>query len=342
MKASSFLSKTAAHSLFGFLALAAISPAVADVNSDLAFSAFGNIDLNRLANGQVLQSRSGLMEFQHGISTQSLYVIDATPADVEARLANWNASTHSELKVWMHENLPPSPTATDFPVLQNLPDNSSVNSLIDATASLTGENPALQVTKAEAQLAASLAPQYPDKKALFSSFWSQVLLGRISHFMQGRGGLDSYMNGEEIFPLREIRTLLHADSKIFHQFSGLISSSPVGSSHGGKPSRLYYECFDVEGSASLGTGAIYQAMSGTSLQSMDLEYYLSSGIYATVELEQLWPISLNGRNQTLVWRQDMVSTSNIAYLHGTERLASGMVMQQDVKQVIDAFRSDFK
>ncbi len=53
-------------------------------------------------------------------------------------------------------------------------------------------------------------------------------------------------------------------------------------------------------------------------------------------------MTVNGKSQTLVWREDMVSTSNVAYLHGTERLASGMIMLQDVKEAIDAFRSEFK
>jgi len=43
-----------------------------------------------------------------------------------------------------------------------------------------------------------------------------------------------------------------------------------------------------------------------------------------------------------VWREDLVSTSNVAYLHGMERLASTMLMLQDVKQGIDAFRAEFK
>ena len=59
-------------------------------------------------------------------------------------------------------------------------------------------------------------------------------------------------------------------------------------------------------------------------------------------MEKLWPVTLGGKNGTLVWRTDMVSTANVAYLHGTERLASGMLMLQDVKQAVDAFRSEFK
>jgi hypothetical protein len=73
----------------------------------------------------------------------------------------------------------------------------------------------------------------------------------------------------------------------------------------------------------------------------DIEYYLNSGIYVSIELEQLSRVTVNGQEATVVWRDDLVSTSNVAYLHGTERLASGMIMLQDVKQAVDAFRSEF-
>jgi len=106
---------------------------------------------------------------------------------------------------------------------------------------------------------------------------------------------------------------------------------------------MYCDIFDVEGSAALGTGAIYQAPgSGGSIQSVDAEYYTNSGVYCTVELEQMWPVTIGGKNETLVWREDLVSAPNVAYLHGTERMASSMIMLQDTKQGVDAFRAEFK
>ena len=87
---------------------------------------------------------------------------------------------------------------------------------------------------------------------------------------------------------------------------------------------------------------MYQAPIGTSIQSADIDFYINSGVYATLELEQMWPVTINGKAETLVWRDDLVSAPSIAYLHGTERLASGMIMLQDVKQNIDAFRSEFR
>jgi hypothetical protein len=108
------------------------------------------------------------------------------------------------------------------------------------------------------------------------------------------------------------------------------------------PVNLYYELFDVEGSAALGTGAMYQAASGNSIQSVDVEYYTNYGVYATVELEQMWPIAVGGKNETLVWREDLVSAPNVAYLHGTERLASSMIMLQETKGGVEAFKAEFK
>jgi hypothetical protein len=87
---------------------------------------------------------------------------------------------------------------------------------------------------------------------------------------------------------------------------------------------------------------MYQAATGSSIQSVDIEYYANSGVYATVELEQMWPVTVNGKNETLVWREDLVAAPNVAYLHGTERLASSMIMLQETKGGINAFRAEFK
>src|ERR1700677_1059324 len=122
------------HLLPSLIVLAALAlPARADVASDLAFTAFSNVDLNDLAGGKILQARGGLIEFQRGITAQSLYLIDASPDAVRAKLINWNPAAHPELKVWIHLNLPARPTAADFGGLSQLPDNSSVNFLVDAT-----------------------------------------------------------------------------------------------------------------------------------------------------------------------------------------------------------------
>ena len=331
------------------LAFLVSAPLRADLNSDLAFSAFSNVDVNAMASGTVLQARGGLLSFPRGITTQSLYIIDALPAGVASKLVHWNPASHSELKVWLHHSgLPAQPTAADFSALSSLPDNSSVQFQIDSTAKFNPDSPQLQVSKEEAQLIATTSAQEKDPKALFDKVWSQILAGRINDFLNGRGSSDDDVAADgDVHPLSDVKSLLHADIKVYGQYQRLLNQTPVKALAGSAaakiaPSDLYFECFDVEGSAAVGTGAVYQATNGTSIQSADIEYFVNSGIYAEIELEQLWPITVNGKTETLVWRDDLVSAPNIAYLHGTERLASGMIMLQETKQGVEAFRAEFK
>ena len=357
-------------------------PVSADTSPDLAFTAFANTDINTMANGQVLQARGGLIDFQRGITAQSAYILDAAPADVQKKLLTWDPATHKELMVWMHQPLPLRPALTDFAGLGTLPDNSSVKYLIDATQKLDPANPALQLNSSEAQMIASMNSSGLDPRTLLQNAWSQILLGRLNRFMSGNITTDHYVvTGGDIYPLAEMKSLLRSDPKVYQRYHPLLVHTPIYNSAKLKPANVYYECFDVEGAAALGTGAIYQTrldgspasageiMANVAMPvadtatpmadetapaaaapvttrgpvlSADIEYYLNSGIYVSLEIEQISAVTVNGRQETLVWRDDLASTSNVAYLHGTERLASGMIMLQDVKQAIDAFRSEFR
>jgi len=323
------------------LALFGMVPLRADLNSDLAFTAFSNVDVNSLTDGKIMQARGGLLDFQRAITAQSLYVLNASPAQVQDKLLHWNPANHAELKVWFHKSIPAKSTVADFLDLKSLPDNSSVDYLLNATANL---DPALQLSKSETQLIGPIRTAHPkDRKAILVDFWSQVLAGRSAHFLSGNAGADNYIvSGGDIQPLSEIKSLFQSNPKVYQQYKSLLSQTPVESSTQAVPADVYFECFDVEGGATLGTGVSYQAVNGSSIQLMDIEFYDSSSLYVSIELEQLWPVTVNGKNETLVWRNDLVSTANVAYLHGTERLASGMIMLQDVKQGINAFRAEFK
>ena len=335
--------------LLGMAAFLAV-PARADINSDLAFTAFAGtaVDVNALANGTILQARGPIMTFSRGITSQSLFVIDAAPVDVAARLAHWNPARHPVLKVWLHKPLPPNPVPADFADLASLPDNSSVQFQIDSTAKLNPGSPSLQVSKEEAQLIASTAAQEKNPKELFAKAWGQVLTGRLNNFFSGRAASDYDLSSEgQVHPLSDVKSLLHSDLKVYGQYQRLLNQTPVKALAGGNAARLnpasvYCEVFDVEGFAAVSTGAMYQAANGNAIQSADIEFYANYGVYATIELEQIWPIIANGKNETLVWREDLVSAPNIAYLHGTERLASSMVMLQETKDGVQAFKDEFK
>ena len=331
-----------------FASLLIAAPVRADLNSDLAFTAFPNPDINAMAGGTILQARGPIMTFPRGITSQSLFIIKAAPADVAKKLLTWNPASHADLQVWLHKSLPPQPTVADFADLANLPDNKSTQFQYTSTANFNEASPQLQVSKEEAQLITTTAAQEKDPKALFAKVWGQILVGRINTFMSGNGGSEEDASaGGAVHPLSDVKYLLHSDLKIYGAYQKLLNQTPFKALAGSAatkiaPSNLYCDVFDVQGSAAMGTGAIFQAPSGNSIQSADVEYYTNYGVYCTVELEQMWPITVGGQNATLVWRDDLVSAPNVAYLHGTERLASSMIMLQETKGGVQAFVSEFK
>jgi hypothetical protein len=334
--------------LFLCVAIFADSPLRADLNSDLAFTLFRDVDVNSMAGGTILQARGPIMAFPRGITSQSLFVIHAAPADVARKLLSWNPASHSDLQVWLHKSLPPQPTVADFADLANLPGNKSVQFQIDSTVNFNPASPSLQVSKEEAQVIASNAAQEKDPKALFAKAWGQILVGRINDFLSGRAASDyDVASSGDVHPISDVKSLLHSDVRIYGQYQKLLNQTPVkalatSSATRIAPNNLYCDVFDVQGYAAMGTGAIFQAASGNSIQSVDIEYYTNYGVYCTVELEQMWPITVNGQNATLVWRDDLVSAPNVAFLHGTERLASSMIMLQETKGGVQAFVNEFK
>jgi hypothetical protein len=328
--------------VFALLLPALLAAAPVRGDARLAFTAFPNADLNALADGQVLQARGGLINFQRGVTAQSLYFVAAPPSAVSDKLMTWNPSSHHELDVWLHKTLPPRPTVNDFAGLSDLPDNKSVNNMVSATYAYAPGGDSLQLSRGEQQLVAALHGQ-PQSKAAIVGLWSRILEGRVTDYLNDSLANANYTASSGlILPLAEIGSLLRSDSKIDSEFQPLLAGTPTFNQHRITPSQLYYECFDIEDTACFGTGAVYQSASPATIQHADVEYFVSSGIYASLELEQMWPVTIGGKSGTLVWRADMVSTANVAYLHGTERLASGMLMLQDVKQAVDAFRSEFR
>lgn len=323
------------------LSLALLAP-LAHADPNLGFTAFAGADLTPLANGQVLQARGGLIQFERGVTAQSLYFLEQPTQAVEQKIEAWNPAHHPELDVWMHASLPLNPTLADFSALNSLPDNKSVNNMVAATYNYTPGSDSLQLNAGEAALVAAGHGQNQSREFIVG-LWSHILDGRVESFLKNQLGEARYVSsGATVLPFAEAKALLRSDPKIFNEFHPMLKNTPIYNGAGLKPSNLYYECFDIEGEACFGTGAVYLVNSPSTIQRADLEYYVSNGIYTSIELEQMWPMTLGGKNGTLVWRADMVSTANVAYLHGTERLASGMLMLQDVKQAVDAFRSEFR
>ena len=313
----------------------------ADAVSEMAaFSVFDKVDLAELAKGDVKTAHGPPMSETRYLSVQSCYVGAGSPAQQIEGLRQWNPLKHRELKVFLHSDVRGTANPADFAKLKSAPDNAAVRALASATAKMSSE---LQINRDEAKkLSESGAGAGGTLPAAVIEFWSNVLSGRVHSFASGGAAAQPPYNhsGNSIQPAQEFSGLLKQQDKIRRQFSSFLGQTGIGRSAGSSP-ELYWELVDVDDQGVLTLGASYarKGSEGPS-QAADVLYYASGGYYVALTLYQMWPVTVDGKASTLVWRGDMISSTALASLHGVERLASESAMMKDISRTVTLFRHD--
>jgi hypothetical protein len=317
-----------------------LTTARADAVSDLAsFSIFGKVDLAQLAKSDVKTAHGPPMSNQRFIAVQSCYVASGSPSQQIEALRRWDPTKHRELKVFLHSDLPSNPTAANFEQLKNAPGNSSVRSLVAATQKL---GPDLQVSREEAKKFSAGAGGGA-MPASVAAFWAEVLAARAKGFVSGGMSAQPPYDhaGSSVRASDEVNGLLRDQGKIRSQFSGLLGATGIGRGAGSLKPELYWELLDVDDQGVVTLGASYnRGGAGGTYQAADVLYYASGGYYVALTLYQMWPVTVEGKSSTLVWRGDMISAVSLGSLHGVERLASESVMMKNITKAVAFFRRD--
>ncbi len=314
-------------SIVCLFAIAITKAAAADPAAELAsFSVFNNINVADLAKGDPKVAHGPAMG-GHFISAQSCFVVAGVPARVSEGLRQWNPARHPELKVMIHSDLPGSPSAGSFSRLSSAPDNSAVRALVSATQKLS---PDLQISKAdEKRFAAVAGATGGAMPAAVAAAWAEVLSARARAGRSNQPPYDHTSQG--VRPSEELNALLRANDKIGRQFSGIIDGR-------GEP---FWELLTADEMGVLTLGASYRrsGANGT-YQAADALYYASGGYYAGLTVYQMWPLDVGGRPATLVWRADLISSAEVASLHGIEKVASESALMRDISKAASLFRRD--
>jgi hypothetical protein len=317
-----------------------LTTARADAVSDLAsFSIFGKVDLAQLAKSDVKTAHGPPMSNQRFIAVQSCYVAPGSPSQQIEALRRWDPTKHRELKVFLHSDLPSNPTAANFEQLKNAPGNSSVRSFVAATQKL---GPDLQVSREEAKKFSAGAGGGA-MPASVAAFWAEVLAARAKSFVSGGMSAQQPYDhaGSSVRASDEVNGLLREQGKIRSQFSGLLGATGIGRGAGSLKPELYWELLDVDDQGVVTLGASYnRGGAGGTYQAADVLYYASGGYYVALTLYQMWPVTVEGKSSTLVWRGDMISAVSLGSLHGVERLASESVMMKNITKAVAFFRRD--
>ncbi len=323
-----------------FLVLtAALCAQAADPLAELgAFSVFQNANLDKLKS-EVTTARGPAMTDGRHLSVQSCYVVPVPPAKALEALQQWDASRHRELKIYVHGDLPGSPTPASFSKLGSAPDNAAVATLAEKTQKGSHD---LQISNGEKPL----LPAGPGGKGPLpdpvQSFWSNVLSGRAQNFVaNGAARQPGYeFTGQEVKSGDELASLLRQQDKIRKQFAGFLGDNGVSGGRGSLKKDLYFELIDVDDEGVLTLGSFSSKAVGSGFQAADVTYYASGGYYAGLTLYQMWPVEVGGQASTLVWRGDMISAASLATLHGMEKLASESAMMKDISKAVRLLKGD--
>ena len=321
--------------------IAVLRSACADPVSELAsFSIFDKVDLAQLAKSDVKTAHGPPMKNSRFLAVQSCYVVPGSPAQQMEALRRWNPAQHRELKVFLHSDLPSNPGPANFERLKNAPGNASVRSFVTATEKLS---PDLQISKEEAKrFSAATGGGGGIIPPAVVAFWTDVLTARTKSFVSGGMAAQPPYDhaGPSIRASEEVNGLLRDQGKIRQQFSGLLGVTGIGRG-AGSPAELYWELLDANDQGVVTLGASYnRGGAGGTYQSADVLYYASGGYYVALTLHQLWPVTVDGKPSTLVWRGDMISSAELGSLRGVERLGSESVMMKNITKAVTAFRRE--
>src|SRR5438309_4652777 len=317
-----------------------LTTAHADAISELAsFSIFGKVDLAQLAKSDVKTAHGPPMSNPRFLAVQSCYVVPGSPSQQIEALRRWDPTRHRELKVFLHSDLSSNPTPANFEQLKNAPGNSSVRSFVTATQKLGSD---LQISREEAKKF-SAGGGGGTMPASVVGFWTDVLTARTKSFVSsGMSGQPPYDHaGPSVRASDEVNGLLREQGKIRNQFSGLLGATGIGRGAGSLKPELYWELLDVDDQGVVTLGASYsRGGAGGTYQAADVLYYASGGYHLALTLYQMWPVTVEGKPSTLVWRGDMISAASLGSLHGVERLGSESVMMKNITKAVTLFRRD--
>ena len=318
------------------LCVAAWGEELAAVSVLKRFSDVATADTQRLLVGDIPSARGGLMDFRNGISAQLCFAVVATPEETARRLQDWDPSRHEELKVYAFHILHNPCSPEDFAALKLNLKQRPMKWLLDKTQATTERKSDLNLTRREARELGGATS--------FGDGWAKLLLERAAAFQRsGIAAAAPYEFGNEsVLPAGQLRAVLAEQPRIVQEFEPILKGSGLVGKNASLTPVEYWSLFEADHHATLNLGAAYRLTVGDHYQLLDLEYYVSGDYYTSASLYEIWPVRAGNTTVSLVWRGDFFAAPVLSFTKGTERIAYGVLMIQEIKKEIRCFQADMK
>ena len=309
-----------------------------------SFSEFPRVDVDRLLAGNILAERGSLMNFPNGISVQTCFAVPTAPEETARRLQSWDPSPHRELKVFAFRPLHNPVEPADFDALDLKSRQYPIRWLHDKLAATTADRSDLNLSRSEAQALAGCLPKNDDPGKIAGCL-ARLLADRAAAFQaRGYNSAAPYeLSREQVAPAVQLRSMLREQQPIAREFAGILQASGLLGGHAATLTPFgYWSLFDADHKGTVSLGAVYLQALGERFQVLDTEYYVTGNYYASATLCEIWPIRRGETSGSLVWRGDFFAAPALGITKGTERIAYGAIMLQDIKLEIRCQQGDLK
>jgi hypothetical protein len=309
---------------FTLFTIASAVHATDPVETFRPWSAFGQLDLAKLARGRIETECNASMKFPRGISTQAVFVVAAPVETVVHTLLTSDPLRRPDSDVYQHRYFH-NETDANFAHLRLDPKIAAVQRVLGALR----KGHELQLSREERD---RLPRDGSHEKA--REFCAELLRERWLAAHRSELGVAGP------YDLRaEIGSLLKAEPRIAQHFATLLAPFTHPGSLGA-PAVEYWDISNVNHTAALELGAIYQRTAEGCEQLLDVNYYASSGYLVSVTLYELVPIKLEGQSRTLAWQAVLVSAEALEGGFGLKRQIAARLMIGDVEESVRTLRQE--
>ncbi|TFE70593.1 hypothetical protein [Methylacidiphilum caldifontis] len=312
-----------------------------------SFSSIPNVSLSNLSNNTILGNFDDKNSKGHSLLIETCFIVPAEPQAVSYAFLHWDPSKHPSLKVLAHlENTSASSfTFNSLPFdLKKAPVKKLLVEAFRAKPSKSVLNLSIEEIK---QLQSTLSPlkgkiDESSLQSLKTFFINDLQAKLLSYSQSGLFKLPPYENGNSpIKPVDEISNLAKANPKIYARYQPLIDSLLSNWASQQPPQNYYCNFFDANGMATLSLASSYGFKTQQSWQQINCEFYVSSVYYNGMEIIEMWPLELQGKIETLVWKAHMLAVPLGGLLEDVNRMAYGIALLQGTKNADQAFLSEF-
>ena len=298
------------------------------------FSVFGSLHASDIGTETILGHVGPDMNLPRGIGVQTCYWLPLSPEAAAKYVQNWNPTAHPELGVFHHHAFPPG--GADFSPLALNPASAPQQWLIDKSKNAVGAAASgeLNLTQKEAAALASSDPV---------TGWRTILTAREADLFATR---PYEIGGKTISPVEELRAILTDDPKIRQEMGPILRASGIFGNGGGAPAIHTWELLTADRHATFTLGAAWTSQAGAGgpdarWQVLDVDYYSSAEYDVSATLYEFWPLTVGGKEGSLVWEDDVLASASVSESGGgMEKMAVGSLFLKEVKDSIRLMKAD--